>query len=86
MTTEERHLLHALSKCQFHAASADGRFCRDLWMAAAGLDGGYALTEGQRAYLKRLSHRYREQLPRIMFRLEHEAESAPAALNRRILV
>jgi hypothetical protein len=59
MTVEERRLVHALAKCQFHADSADKRFCRDV----SGDSKLVGLTNGQSAYLWRLCHRYRHQLP-----------------------
>jgi hypothetical protein len=82
MSAVERQLLLALSECHFHSDSADARFCHDLAVAADS-EHGYALTEGQRAYLKRLGQRYYRQLPAEIFALLEDPSPAIAIARAR---
>jgi hypothetical protein len=84
MTSTERLLAKALVRCIFVVGCADKRFARD--MAGISDSAQAVLTERQRAYLLKLSHRYRRQLPaewRCLGCGEKHAASEPRARRSR---
>jgi hypothetical protein len=82
MSAEERQVIRALAKCRFDPKCADRRFCLDL-AAAADAEHGYILTEGQRAYLRRIGQHYRRQLSAEIVALLEDPSPATAIAHAR---
>lgn len=81
MTESEIRIVTALRACTFLPASWDKRFARDLYDTATYAP-GHELTDRQRAWLLRLVHKYRRQIPARV--LKEALDEMERAAERRV--